>query len=103
MCIKRKVNSSAELLNHKFLPRAHFYSPCKNRGIHGKSDTALTPAALGVVAELKMVTEYFLHPLCKALYLKNCTRCSHCRLLNSFFLDKLLLELTALQRRAPCF
>jgi len=73
MLIKRKVNSSAEPLNHKFLPRAHFYSPCKNRGINGKSDAALTPAALGVVAEFKVVTEYFLHLLRKASCLKNRT------------------------------
>lgn len=72
MHIKRKVNSSAEQLNHKFLPRAYFYSPCKNRGTDGKSDAALTPAALGVVAKLKMVTEYFLHLLHEALRLKNC-------------------------------
>lgn len=90
MHIKRKVNSSAEPLNHKFLPRAHFYSPCKNRGINGNSDTALTPAALGVVAEFKMVTEYFLRLLHKAACLKNSTWHSHCRLLHSFFLDKLL-------------
>lgn len=73
MRIKRKVNSSAELLNHKFLPQACFHSPCKNRGINGKSDTALTPAVLGVAAELKMVPECFLHLHHKASCLENHT------------------------------
>lgn len=103
MCIKRKVNSSAEPLNHKFLPQALFYSPCKNRGINGKSDAVLTPAALGVAADFKMVTKHFLPPLCKASCLKNSTWHSHCRLLHSFFLDKLLFYLTAPQCQAPCF
>lgn len=61
MRIERKVNSSAELLNHKVLPQAYFHSPCKTRGINGKSDTALTPAVPGVAAEFKMVPESFLH------------------------------------------
>lgn len=91
MCIKRKVNSSAEPLNHKFLPQAHFYSPCENRSINGKSDTALTPAALGVVAECKVVTGFFfLRLLCKALSPKNHARHLHCRLLHSCFPDKWL-------------
>lgn len=88
--IKRKVNSSAEPLNHKFLPRAYFHSPCKNRGINGKSDTTLTPAALGAAAEFKMVTECFLHLHHKASCLENHTWQGHCRLLPSFFHDKLL-------------